>query len=111
MCRIVGNLSDTRVNEITAIMYEACYRAGSKIVGQTTHKYDPQGFSLILILAESHLSVHTFPEYGFATVDYFTCAGFENEKTEIADKKVDIVLEHLKQNFDVPEKYLYWVRR
>lgn len=111
MCRIVGNLSDNRVNVITAIMREACRKADSKIVGQTTHKYDPQGFSLILILAESHLSVHTFPEYGFATIDYFTCAGFENEKAEIADKKVNIVLEHLKRYYNIPDEYLSIIRR
>ena len=37
------------------------------------HRYAPQGVSGVVVVAESHLSIHTWPEYGYAAVDFFTC--------------------------------------
>jgi S-adenosylmethionine decarboxylase proenzyme len=37
------------------------------------HRYNPQGVSGVVVIAESHLSIHTWPEYGYAAVDFFTC--------------------------------------
>ena len=37
------------------------------------HRYAPQGVAGVVLLAESHLSIHTWPEHGYAAVDVFTC--------------------------------------
>ena len=37
------------------------------------HRYNPQGVSGVVVIAESHISIHTWPEYGYAAVDFFTC--------------------------------------
>lgn len=44
------------------------------LVKECFHRYAPQGVSGVLVIAESHLSVHTWPEHGYAAVDLFTCA-------------------------------------
>jgi len=43
------------------------------IVGMVQHRYAPHGASLVLLVAESHLSIHTWPEHRYAAVDMFTC--------------------------------------
>ena len=52
---------------------EAVHRAGATIVNCTFHRYNPQGVSGVVVIAESHMSIHTWPEYGYAAVDFFTC--------------------------------------
>lgn len=44
------------------------------LVKECFHRYAPQGVSGVLVIAESHLSLHTWPEHGYAAVDLFTCA-------------------------------------
>ena len=52
---------------------EAVRQAGATIVNTTFHRYNPQGVSGVVVIAESHMSIHTWPEYGYAAVDFFTC--------------------------------------
>lgn len=52
---------------------EAAIKSGATIVKSMFHRYNPQGVSGVVVIAESHLSIHTWPEYGYAAVDFFTC--------------------------------------
>ncbi|MEE8576987.1 MAG: adenosylmethionine decarboxylase [candidate division Zixibacteria bacterium] len=52
---------------------DAVRKSGATIVKSVFHRYNPQGVSGAVIIAESHLSIHTWPEYGYAAVDFFTC--------------------------------------
>ena len=52
---------------------EAARISGATIVKSVFHRYNPQGVSGVVVIAESHLSLHTWPEYGYAAVDFFTC--------------------------------------
>ena len=54
-------------------MKESVRRAGATIVSSVFHRYNPQGVSGVIVIAESHFSIHTWPEYGYAAVDFFTC--------------------------------------
>jgi S-adenosylmethionine decarboxylase len=54
-------------------MKEAVRRSGATIVRSVFHRYNPQGVSGVIVIAESHISIHTWPEYGYAAVDFFTC--------------------------------------
>ncbi len=45
-----------------------------KVVGEEFHKFEPQGNTGILLLATSHISIHTWPEYNYAIVEILTCA-------------------------------------
>ncbi|HUV31858.1 MAG TPA: adenosylmethionine decarboxylase [Acidobacteriota bacterium] len=58
---------------IEEYMNEAVRQSGATAVGSVFHRYSPQGVSGVVVIAESHISVHTWPEYGYAAVDFFTC--------------------------------------
>ena len=44
-----------------------------EILNVASHKFQPQGFTLVALLSESHFSFHTFPERGVISFDFFTC--------------------------------------
>ena len=54
-------------------MVSAAIDCGAMVMGESFHHFNPQGVSGVVIIAESHLSIHTWPEYGYAAVDIFTC--------------------------------------
>jgi len=58
---------------IERLMKRAARAAGAAVVGSTFHRFSPQGVSGVVVVEESHLSIHTWPEYGYAAVDIFTC--------------------------------------
>ncbi len=54
-------------------LIEAARLSGALVVDSVFHRYNPQGLSGIVVIAESHLSIHTWPEYDYAAIDCFTC--------------------------------------
>lgn len=52
---------------------QASTRSLSTLLKLSSHQFYPQGVTAVALLAESHVSVHTWPEYGYAAVDIFTC--------------------------------------
>jgi len=46
---------------------------GATVIKDSFYQFSPQGISGVVIIAESHISIHTWPEYSFAAVDVFTC--------------------------------------
>ena len=66
-----ADLDDTEF--LLGVLEKAADEVGAKIVRKVTQRFSPQGISAILILAETHLSVHTWPEHGYAAVDVFIC--------------------------------------
>ncbi len=52
---------------------EAAIQCGATVVGETFYRFAPHGVSGIVNIAESHISIHTWPEYRYAAVDVFTC--------------------------------------
>ena len=61
------------VDFVRNAMLEAARRTGATIVTETFHHFSPHGVSGAVIIAESHLAIHTWPEFGYAAVDLFTC--------------------------------------
>ncbi len=47
--------------------------AGATLINLVTHSFNPQGVTGLALLAESHISIHTWPEIGYAAIDVFTC--------------------------------------
>lgn len=64
-------LDDTEFVENT--MVEAAKVAGAEIIKVIFHEFDPHGVSGVVVISESHLAIHTWPEFGYAAVDIFTC--------------------------------------
>ncbi len=58
---------------LRSILREAVRRSGATILHETAHEFSPQGVSVVVVLAESHAALHTWPEHGYASLDVFTC--------------------------------------
>ena len=58
---------------IAQAVREASIEAGSTLLEEVRHAFEPQGVTALALLAESHISVHTWPESGYAAADVFTC--------------------------------------
>ncbi|MEJ2636097.1 MAG: adenosylmethionine decarboxylase [Calditrichia bacterium] len=61
------------VERIENYMKRAAIECGATIVNSVFHTFNPHGVSGVVVIAESHLAIHTWPEYGYAAVDVFTC--------------------------------------
>ena len=64
------------INNLEAVktaLVEAARRAQATIVDVVFHEFNPFGVSGVVVIAESHLSIHTWPEYRYAAVDIFSC--------------------------------------
>jgi S-adenosylmethionine decarboxylase len=58
---------------IREVMLKAAVDCGAVVLGESFHRFSPQGVSGVVVIAESHISIHTWPEYGYAAADVFTC--------------------------------------
>jgi len=64
--------------KIEDMMVEAAKRAKATVVESVFHVFNPWGVSGAVVISESHLTIHTWPEYGYAAVDLFTCGDTVN---------------------------------
>lgn len=63
------------VSKMEEALVESAVKAGATILNSDFHHFAPQGVSGAVIIQESHLTIHTWPEYGYAAADLFTCGG------------------------------------
>jgi len=54
-------------------MVEAAEACGATVMSVQSKQFEPQGATVLVLLSESHLSIHTYPERGFAAIDCYTC--------------------------------------
>ena len=78
-------------DKVEKYMIDAALECGATIVQKCFHMFNPYGVSGVVIISESHLAIHTWPELGYAAVDLFTCG-------PKCDPKV--AYEYLKKKFD-----------
>ncbi len=95
----------------------AAKQAKATIIDFSFHEFSPYGISGMVVIAESHLSIHTWPEYGYAAVDIFTCGDvikpevaadylikrFESKSPSIVEMKRGIISHG---NIKLPHKYM-----
>ncbi len=62
--------------EVERILTEAAGLAGATVIKPFFHTFSPQGVSGIVVIAESHFAIHTWPEHRYAAVDLFSCSDF-----------------------------------
>ncbi len=79
-CRTLNDVAAVR-----SLMRRAAEAAGATVVAEVFHEYRPQGVTGVVVIEESHLSVHTWPECGYAAVDFYTCG-------ECVPQRADAVL-------------------
>lgn len=76
-------LNDYRLLEQSLV--EAATKAGATVVDSVFHQFNPHGISGAVIIAESHIAIHTWPEYCYAALDIFTC-GTDIDPNGIAEE-------------------------
>lgn len=78
------------LNDVTAlekVMIEAAQRAGATVINSMFHHFSPFGVSGVVVIQESHLTIHTWPEQGFAAIDLFTCGTQTRPRRALAHLK------------------------
>jgi S-adenosylmethionine decarboxylase proenzyme len=65
--------SMSRAEPLRALCVRAVEASGLTLVGERFHQFEPQGVTGAVILAESHLAIHTWPETGSVTIDVYVC--------------------------------------
>jgi len=85
-----------KLDDKTMLCYalvDGAKKSGATVLDVVFKKFEPQGATVMVILSESHVSIHTYPEKGFAAVDCYTCG--ESVDPQIA---IDRIIELLKPN-------------
>ncbi len=88
------------VERVESMMRTAAEAAQATVVAATFHCFTPQGVSGVVVIEESHLSIHTWPEYGYAAVDFYTCGGCTPEqaheviRAELGAKRSEVMTVH-----------------
>ncbi|MFZ3576331.1 adenosylmethionine decarboxylase [Virgibacillus sp. DJP39] len=67
----IDKLNDMGLIERTFV--DAALKAGAEVREVAFHKFAPHGVSGVVIISESHLTIHSFPEHGYASIDVYTC--------------------------------------
>jgi len=62
------------VDWVEQVMVEAARKAHARIVNSVFHKFNPVGISGVVVIAESHIAIHIWPEYRYAALDIFSCS-------------------------------------
>ena len=98
-----GCLFESLDNEqnIKMLLYNAAKESKSTLLNLATHKFDPQGVTGVAMLAESHISIHTWPEKGMAVCDVFTCGD-----TAMPELGVEYMKEQLKATDIVSHEFV-----
>ena len=71
---IIGTKKEYDPSFYEKLVYKIAKKAKVTVLQISKHKFEPQGFTLVALLAESHMSFHTFPEKNITSFDFFTCA-------------------------------------
>lgn len=82
-------------DKIKNLLVEAVRRANNTPLEFVVHKFEPQGVTGIVLLAESHISIHTWPEFNYVALDIYTCGDKSSPQK---------ALEYLKSEFN-PKRF------
>ncbi len=72
----LSDCSQEKLNDLTGLeltLNKAAEISGATIIKSVFHQFSPQGVTGVVVVAESHLAIHTWPEFGYAAIDFFTC--------------------------------------
>lgn len=72
------------LEQVKNALVSAAKAASATIIEVSFHEFNPFGISGMVVIAESHLSIHTWPEYSYAAVDIFTCGDIIKPETAAA---------------------------
>lgn len=76
------------IAKITDSFERAVDACGATVLNRFSHQFNPQGVTIVYALAESHISIHTFPEKGCCAIDVYTCGDMDSMKA------MDVLIGH-----------------
>lgn len=76
-----GLLNDYK--KLNDLMEHICKNFGFNVLGDLKHIFTPEGCSIIFLLSESHMTIHTFPERNYIAFDIYTCRQYEDDSDYI----------------------------
>ncbi len=83
--------------KLSNVLHQAALHANSEPLKVAVHKFEPRGITAVIILAESHISVHYWPEIKYTSIDIFTCGdhsmphkALEYLKKEFSPQRVEV---------------------
>lgn len=82
-------------HKVEQAMLKAAKKSGATIISSSFHKFKPQGVSGVIVIAESHFTVHAWPEHDYAAVDIFTCADSIDLETAVNVMKEEFGSNHV----------------
>jgi S-adenosylmethionine decarboxylase len=84
------------------ILLEGVNRSGATVIQPFFHRFSPHGVSGVVVIAESHVAIHTWPEYGYCALDIFTCG---------SQVKPELILDYIQSEFRAREVSVVEVKR
>lgn len=93
ICDLTNIRNMTRLesmDKMHELLEDICTKYDFTILSKTQHKFEPQGLTILYMLSESHISIHTFPEKQYLAFDIYTCRDYDDDCVymEIYDKLV-----------------------
>ena len=70
---IIGTKKEYEPSFFESLVHKIAKKAKVTVLNIAKYKFEPQGFTLVALLAESHISFHTYPEKGIISFDFYTC--------------------------------------
>lgn len=83
ICDIKNITNHTLLNnpdKIMTLLDDICNKYNYTVIQKIQHIFEPCGFTALYLLSESHISIHTFPENGYAAIDIYTCRQYPDNK-------------------------------
>ena len=78
------------LESIKAAFDKAVEVCGATVLNRFSHQFSPHGVTIVYALAESHISIHTFPEKGSCAIDVYTCGDMDSREG------MNVLVEHFK---------------
>lgn len=103
ICDIRGIKNSKLLNSldnIRKVLDMICEKHEYSVLGRLEHQFDPHGITIIYLLSESHISVHTFPEKNYLALDIYTCREYPDN--EVYLKIYEYLVEAFHANSETP---------
>ena len=102
ICDIKNIKNNVLIHDLEGIMNildSICRTNNFTILNKINHIFEPQGLSILYLLSESHISIHTFPERNYIALDLYTCRNYPDNSTYLE------IYNHLTDCFDADNEY------
>ncbi len=87
-CKFDDVPDESALRDFMALLAAAVGRHGLEMLGEYSHFFQPNGFTAAIVLAESHIAVHTWPEQEYVSADIFVC-NYSKDNTKAAEALAD----------------------